>query len=204
MGDMGTRAGSAIERVPLAGFRTRPRTFRRLKRRKEQAMEKPKVMVALRDTETAGSLTELACQMASLAGTTVIALHVIEVPPGLPIDVVDPIFEQPGQQVLSLARQVASNNFSMRISTKLLKARSAGEAIVGEATDEGIELLIIGYHHNHGLAETLLGSTVQHVTHHAPCRVLVQVPPPKSKARPVVVSGDVAEEGIGSRKTEAA
>ena len=67
-------------------------------------MEKPKVMVALRDTETAGSLTKLACQMASLAGTNLVALHVIEVPPGLPIDVEDPVFERPGQQVLSLAR----------------------------------------------------------------------------------------------------
>ena len=167
-------------------------------------MEKPKVMVALRDTETAGSLTKLACQMANLAGTNVIALHVIEVPPGLPIDVMDPVFERPGQQVLSLARQIASNNFSMHITTKLLKARNAGEAIVGEAKDEEIELLVIGYHHNHGLAETLLGSTVQHVTHHAPCRVLVQVPAPKSKAQPVVVSGEKTKESLPQKKIEAA
>ena len=167
-------------------------------------MEKPKVMVAVRDTETAGSLTKLACQMASLAGTGVIALHVIEVPPGLPINVMDPIFERPGQQVLALARQVASNNFSMHIATKLLKARSAGEAIVGEAGEEDIELLIIGNHHNHGLAETLLGSTVEHVTHHAPCRVLVQVPPAKPKARHAVAGEEEVAEGIDRKKTEAA
>ncbi len=167
-------------------------------------MDKPKVMVALRDTETAGSLAKLACQMASLAGTSVIALHVIEVPPGLPIDVMDPVFDRPGQQVLSLARQIASNNFSMHISTKLLKARNAGEAIVGEAGEGEIDLLIIGYHHNHRLAETLLGSTVQHVTHHAPCRVLVQVPAPKSKAAPVVVSEKKAEEGVEGKKPQAA
>lgn len=167
-------------------------------------MEKPKVMVALRDTETAGSLTKLGCQMASLAGTNLVALHVIEVPPGLPIDVEDPVFERPGEQVLSLARQVASNNFSMRISTRLLKARNAGEAIVGEATEHDIELLIIGYRHDHGLAETLLGSTVQYVTHHAPCRVLVQVPAAKAKAKPVVVSEEKAVETTERKKPEAA
>jgi nucleotide-binding universal stress UspA family protein len=173
-------------------------------RGKEHAMERPKVMVALRDTETAGSLTKLACQMANLTGTTVSALHVIEVPPGLPIDVEDPVFERPGAQVLSLARQIASNNFSMRIATKLLKARNAGEAIVGEAAEHEIELLIMGYHQDHGLAETLLGSTVQYVTHHAPCRVLVQVPAPKSKVKPVAVSEMKAEERVERKKSEAA
>ncbi len=174
------------------------------RQRKEQAMEKPRVMVALRDAEAAASLTKLACQMASLIGTNVVALHVIEVPPGLPIDVEDAVFERPGAQVLSLARQIASNNFSMRIATKLLKARNAGEAIVDEAKDQEIELLIIGYHHDHGLAETLLGSTVQHVTHHAPCRVLVQVPAPRSKAKPAEVSEEKAEKPAETRKPEAA
>ncbi|HUX09219.1 MAG TPA: universal stress protein [Terriglobia bacterium] len=167
-------------------------------------MEKPKVMVALRDSETAGSLTKLACQMASLAGTNVIALHVIEVPPGLPMNVEDPIFERPGEQVLSLARQIASNNFSMHISTKLLKARNAGEAIVGEAEEQEIELLVIGYRHDHHLAEALLGSTVQHVTHHAPCRVLVQVPAPKLKAQAIPVREAKAEDYVSGKKPEAA
>lgn len=144
-------------------------------------MEKPKVMVALRDTETAGSLTKLACQMANLTGTNVMALHVIEMLPGLPIDVEDADFERPGTQVLSLARRVASNNFSMRISTKLLKAKNVGEAIVGEAAEQDVELLVIGYHQDHGLVESLLGPTVQHVIHHAPCRVLMQIPPASFK-----------------------
>jgi APA family basic amino acid/polyamine antiporter len=167
-------------------------------------MEKPKVMVALRDSETCESLTTLACQMARVEGTGVLALHVIEVPAGLPIDVADPIFERPGQQVLSLARQTASSKFSMNIATKMLRARSAGEAIVGEAKDQGIDLLIIGYRQDHGLAEPLLGSTVHYVTHHAPCRVLVQVPAVKPKAKPAVVSEKKAGEPAERKKEEAA
>lgn len=165
-------------------------------------MEKPKVMVALRDAETSESLTTLACQMANLEGTNVLALHVIEVPAGLPIDVSDPIFERPGQQVLSLARQTASSKFSMSITTKMLRARSAGEAIVDEAKNQETDLLIIGYRHDHGLAEPLLGSTVKHVTHHAPCRVLVQVPAVKAKAKPVV--GEKKIEKPGQSKKEKA
>jgi nucleotide-binding universal stress UspA family protein len=146
-------------------------------------MEKPKVMVALRDEETAESLTTLACQMAHLMGASVSALHVIEVAPGLPIDANDLTLSAPGERVLAMARQVAAKNYAMQLAPKLLNARHAGQAIVEEVKDQGAELLVIGYHHNHGLAETLLGSTVQYVSHHAPCRVLVQIPPQSARRR---------------------
>jgi len=167
-------------------------------------MEEAKVMVALRDVETAASLTKLGCQMASLMGTNLTALHVIEVAAGLPLDAEDDILDRPGRQVLSVAQQVASNNFSMRITTKLLRARHPGEAIVAEAEEKGMELLIIGYHHNHRLAEKLLGSTVQHVSHHAPCKVLVQIPAPKEHAKAVPASETKDEKAETKIQSEAA
>lgn len=167
-------------------------------------MEEPKVMVALRDAETAESLTKLGCQMASLMGTNLTALHVIEIAAGLPLDAEDDILERPGRQVLSLAQQAASNKFSMRISTELLKARHPGEAIVAEAEEKGIELLIIGYHHNHRLAGKLLGSTVQYVSHHAPCKVLVQIPEPKQHAKAVPANETKGEKAETKMKPEAA
>lgn len=147
-------------------------------------MEEAKVMVALRDAENAANLVKLGCQMASLMGTNLCALHIIEVAAGLPLDAKDDILERPGRQVLSIARQIASSNFSMRISTRMLRARHSGEAIVAEAAENGIELLVIGYHHDHRLVETLLGSTVQYVSHHAPCKILVQIPESPAHAKP--------------------
>ena len=167
-------------------------------------MEEAKVMVALRDAETAGSLTKLGCQMASLMGTNLTALHVVEVAAGLPLDADEEVLDRPGKQVLSIARQIASNNFSMRISTKMLRARHPGEAIVAEAAEQGIELLIVGYHHNHRLAETLLGSTVQYVSHHAPCKVLVQIPAPKEHAKAVPLSATARETAETKIKSDAA
>ena len=167
-------------------------------------MEEAKVMVALRDAETAGSLTKLGCQMASLMGTNLTALHVVEVAAGLPLDAEDDILDRPGRQVLSVAQQVASNNFSMRIPTKLLRARHPGEAIVGEAEEKGIELLIIGYHHDHRLAEKLLGSTVQYVSHHAPCKVLVQIPAHQEHAKAVPASEAKGQKTETEMKSEAA
>ena len=67
------------------------------------------------------------------------------------------------------------------VSTRLLRAREAGETIVNELLDEHVELLVMGYHQPHTLGDILLGSTVQYVARHAPCRVVVHIPPPASR-----------------------
>jgi nucleotide-binding universal stress UspA family protein len=138
-------------------------------------MTKPKVMVALRDAESVESLVRLACEMAAGMSANLVALHVVEVGPGPPLDA-DGILDEPGKQVLARAHQVAMN-YGLPIHTTLVRARQAGPTIVGEAEDENVDLLIMGYHGSHGLGEILLGSTVKYVAGHSPCRLIVQVQP---------------------------
>ncbi len=142
-------------------------------------MGKPKVMVALRDAGSVESLVTLACQLANGMDGEVTALHVVEVPRVTPLEARDEIIDHAGKEILAQAKHVAER-FSKHLSTDLLRARQAGEAIVGEAKERGVDLLVLGHHkpHPHILGETLLGSTVQYVAHHAPCRVIVQIPPP--------------------------
>lgn len=144
--------------------------------------EHARVLVALRDAEHVNNLMKLACQMADVMKADLTALHVVEVAPTLPLDADSEILDRPGKQVLSLAREVALENHRT-ISTLLLRARKAGEAVVDEAQGQGADLLIVGYHHKPGLSEVLLGSTVQYVAHHAPCRILVQIAPLNGHAR---------------------
>ena len=112
-------------------------------------MDKPTVMVALRDAEHVGSLVKLACEMSNGMKSDLIALHVVEVPPGLPLDADAEILDRPAKQVLSLARKAAAENFSKQISTRLVRAREVGRTIVDEAREQRVELLIMGYHHKH-------------------------------------------------------
>jgi len=117
---------------------------------------------------------KLACQLGKGMDADLIALHVVEVAPTLPLSADSEILDRPGKEILVRAHHVAE---TYKISTRLVRAREAGEAIVGEARDLGAELLVLGYHRKSGFAEVLLGSNVQYVAHHAPCRVVVQILP---------------------------
>jgi len=143
---------------------------------------RPKVIVALRDQESVESLMTLAIHLSKSMDAELVALHVVEVPAATPMEVEDEILDHPGREILAAAERVAKR-FSIKLSTELLRAREGGEAIVGEAKDRGAQLLIVGHRGTHPsvLGELLLGSTAQYVAHHAPCRVIIQIPAPKER-----------------------
>ena len=143
-------------------------------------MGKAKLMVALRDQEEVESLMTLAIQLSKSMDAEIVALHVVEVPAATPLEAEAEILDHPGKEILAAATQVAEQ-FSRKLSTLLVRAREAGEAIVGEARDQGVELLVVGHRGSHTsvLGELLLGSTAQYVAHHPPCRVIIQIPVPK-------------------------
>jgi nucleotide-binding universal stress UspA family protein len=145
-------------------------------------MGKPKVMVALRDGTTVESLVTLACQLSQGMDADLTALHVVEVPLATPINAPDEAIDHAGKELLAQAQGVAEK-FSRPLSAELLRAREAGEAIVGEAGEKGVDLLVVGHHkpHTHSLSDAVMGGIVRYVAHHAPCRVIVQIPAPEHK-----------------------
>jgi nucleotide-binding universal stress UspA family protein len=141
-------------------------------------MPNTKIIVAVHEKDHVESLVRLACEMARGTGADVVALHVVEVGLGLPLDAGDEVLDHGGHELLSAARQVGSQKFLKEISTRLVRAREAGPAIVGEAKDEAADLIILGYRRRKSfVAKALLGSVVEYVSQHSPCRVIVQTVP---------------------------
>ena len=145
-------------------------------------MSQTKLMVALKDAEHVDDLLKLACHLKSAMEAELTAIHVVEIGPGLPLDIEAEMLDQPANMILSRACRAAAQN-STRIATRLLRAHHVGQAIVSEATDRKIDLLIMGYHHRHGVVEMIFSSTVQYVARHAPCRLLVEILPNASTRR---------------------
>ena len=142
-------------------------------------MAKTKMIVALRDLESVESLVTLACQVANATDAELLALHVVEVPMVTPIAADDDVLDQPGKEILAKAQQSAAQNFSRKVSVRLLRARQAGEAIVGEAQEWGADCLVMGHRRLSLVGEILLGSSLQYVARHSPLRVIVEIPPVK-------------------------
>jgi nucleotide-binding universal stress UspA family protein len=145
-------------------------------------MSKPKVMVAISNPGSIESLVTLACQLCRGMDADLVALHVIVVPLLTPLEAPDEVLDHPGKELLAQAKAVAER-FSKPLTTQLLRAREVEEAIVGVAKEQGVDLLVMGHHKPdvHTLAETLLGGVVRYVAHHAPCRVIVQIPAPEHR-----------------------
>jgi nucleotide-binding universal stress UspA family protein len=112
----------------------------------------------------------LACSIAKKNRGKVYAVHVIEVKRSLPLDAELPEEASSGEDVLSRAERIASDA-DFRIEGELLQAREAGHAIVDEAMERSVDLILLGAEHKAPLGEYQMGRLTQYVLRAAPCSV---------------------------------
>jgi APA family basic amino acid/polyamine antiporter len=119
------------------------------------------------ETET----LQFACEMAKLQGAEVTALYVIEIPSTLPLDTFLP--DRLADADLALKRaQAIGREFEVAVTTHLLQARSAGQAILDLAKEQSFDLIVMGTSYRRG-ASAWLGATTEYVVRNAHCRVLI-------------------------------
>ncbi len=145
-------------------------------------MPKSKVMVALRDHSA--ELMGLAAQLTSALGGELIVLHVVQIPIATPIDAPDEVIDRAGREVLAWAAKTAKGKIQGSLKTRLLRARNVAEAIISEAREEGVDLLLLGHRRHPDFASIFSNSISNYVTRHAPCKVIVQVLPRSWKYQP--------------------
>lgn len=112
----------------------------------------------------------LACGIAKKNRGKVYAVHVIEVKRSLPLDAELTEEASSGEDVLVRAEKVAQDA-GFEIDGELLQAREAGHAIVDEAMERGVDLILLGAEHKAPLGEYQMGRLTQYVLRSAPCSV---------------------------------
>jgi nucleotide-binding universal stress UspA family protein len=100
------------------------------------------------------------------------ALHVIAVPLDKPLeaDMVDA--EERAEASLAEAKLLAAEH-GVAVEGRIARARSIGEAIVQEAKDAEVELIVLGSAPKWRRQSRFFSPTVDYVLRNAPCEVMV-------------------------------
>jgi nucleotide-binding universal stress UspA family protein len=113
------------------------------------------------------------CQRQSVDVTLV---YVVEVDQSMPLDAELPEEVNRGEFVLRDTSETLRRDLdpqTVRVYTELLQARSAGAAIVDEATDKNADAIMLGATLRRQYGRLTVGDTVDYVLKYAPCEVIV-------------------------------
>jgi APA family basic amino acid/polyamine antiporter len=113
-----------------------------------------------------------AVKLAQEAGASVWALHVIRVPMERPLDEEMP--DEDERAAASLAEaQLLGADHGVEVKTKTVRARAIGQAIVDQAKELGVDLIVVGSSPRWRRQSRFFSPTVDYVLKKAPCEVLV-------------------------------
>jgi nucleotide-binding universal stress UspA family protein len=139
-------------------------------------MKKAKrILVGLKTLDHAVEMTDLACRLGA-RGASLLLVHIIELLEPTPLSAEVPNLEAMAEKILRTAERVAGRS-EMKVSRLVLRAHNAGPALLDEMKRMKAELAVIGYHHRRTLGEMLLGTTAKHLARHAPCHLVIDIPP---------------------------
>ena len=152
-----------------------------------------RILVPVNGNPTDDDAVALACEIGRRGKAAVYAIYVIEVKRTLPLDVDLPPEAAKGDTVLARAERVAED-FGIDLETEILQARDVGTAIVDEALERDIDLIVMGIGYKRKFGEFDLGHTAPYVLKNAPCRVWL------ARAAPNVASAPRPAQSASERR----
>lgn len=135
-------------------------------------MNPKSILIPINGDQLDEKAISLAGSLAKKGKAKIYAVYVIEVQRSLPVDAVIDAETERSEQVLSHAEDIAAAG-GYDIQTELLQAREAGIAIVDEAVEKKVDLIIMGVRYKTHFGVFHLGEAVSHVLRDAPCPVVL-------------------------------
>ncbi|MEJ7568593.1 MAG: universal stress protein [Gaiellaceae bacterium] len=138
------------------------------------ALEYRRLLVPILPGQVSDDALDVAASLAAERGAQIAAITVLEVPLDQPLDVSLGAEELLANRELDEARAIG-DSYGVTVIPRLVRGRSAGEAIVEEASRRSTELIVIGALRKEvgRRKRAVFGATVDYVLKNAPCRVMV-------------------------------
>jgi APA family basic amino acid/polyamine antiporter len=143
----------------------------------EQALGLPgatfsSILVPLKLGDIGEEMVATAVKLAQEQNAKVQALHVVRVPLDEPLDA--ELLDQEEQAAASLAEaQLLGSDHGVEVQGHTVRARSIGEAIVSQAHELDVDLIVLGSAPRWRRQSRFFSPTVEYVLRKAPCEVLI-------------------------------
>ena len=136
-------------------------------------MEFHRILVPVTGTEADEEAMKLACRLLDKKGTgKICVVCVIALERTLPLDAeIEPEIRK-AESILDHVEGIAKEQGCV-VETDLLQAREAAPAIVDEAVEREVDLILMGVKYKRRFGEFSLGDVVPYVLKNAPCHVIL-------------------------------
>jgi nucleotide-binding universal stress UspA family protein len=135
-------------------------------------MEFKKILVPVAGSGAEEDAMRLACRLAKRDKGKIWAVSVVAVKRALPLNAEIDSEVQRAEDVLDRVEKVAEEE-DYETETDILQAREAGPAIIDEAVERGVDLILMGMKYKRRFGQFSVGSVVPYVLKNAPCPVIL-------------------------------
>ncbi len=137
-----------------------------------------KILVPVIGTKADEEAIRLGCQLAGKSKAKICVVYVITIKRALPLNAeIEPEIRK-AEEILDRMESAAEEE-DYEIETDLIQARDAGPAIVDEAVEREVDLVLIGIAYKTRFGQFSLGSVVPYILRNAPCHVILYHQPGK-------------------------
>ena len=135
-------------------------------------MEYKRILVPVAGTEADEEAVKLACRLVKRDKGNVWAVSVVTIKRALPLDAEINSEIQKAEDILDRVENIAEEE-DYEVETDVLQAREVGPAIVDEAVERGVDLILMGIRYKRRFGQFSLGNVVPYVLKNAPCPVIL-------------------------------
>jgi nucleotide-binding universal stress UspA family protein len=136
-------------------------------------MEFHKVLVPVTGSDADVEALRLAIRLAKKEKGKVWSVYVITIKRALPLNAeIKPEIEK-AEGVMDNMETIAEEEEEYEVDTDILQSRDAGPAIIDEAVERGVDLILMGVKYKKRFGQFSLGSVVPYILKNSPCPVIL-------------------------------
>jgi len=135
-------------------------------------MEFHKILVPVVGTEADDEAMKLACRLAKKDKGKIWSVYVIAIKRALPLNAELEPEIQKAEDILDHIEMVAEEE-EYEVGTDVLQAREAGPAIIDEAVEREVDLILMGVKYKKRFGQFSLGDVVPYVLKNSTCPVIL-------------------------------